>query len=72
MCSHIIREKGIVAVASFLNDDGPLFKFSFRDRRVGRDMKNGGRRVDRQNLSLAVSKVQHDGGYDFLKWGGMA
>ena len=72
MCGHIVRKEGIVAVASFLNDDGPLFNFSFRSRRVGRNMKSRGRRVDRRNLSLSVSKVQNDGGYDILKWGRMA
>ena len=71
MCSCIIRKEGIVAVASFLNDDGLLFNFSFRGRKVRRDTKSGGRRVDRRNLLLSVSKVQNDRGYDILKWSGM-
>ena len=72
MCSSIIRKGRIVTITSFLNDDGPLFNFSFRGRRVGRNTKSGGRRVDGGNLLLSVLKVQHDGSYDILKWGGMA
>ena len=64
MCSCIIRKEGIVAVASFLNDDGPLFNFSFRGRRVWRNTKSGGRRIDRGNLPLSISKVQNDRGYE--------
>ena len=59
MCGRIIGEKGVVAITSFLNDNGLLFRFSFNVRGIGIDMKSGGRRVNRGNLSLTVLKVQN-------------
>ena len=72
MCSHIIRENGVIAVTSFLNNDGSLFRLLFRDRRVGGKTKSRGRRVNGGNLSLTILKVQDDGGYYILEWSRMA
>ena len=71
MCGSVIREERIVTVASFLNNDSPLFNLSFKGGRICGNMKSGGRRIDRRNLSLSVSKVQNDRGYDILKRSGM-
>ena len=59
MCSSVIRKKRVIAVASFLNDDGLSFNHLFGDGRVQRSPKNGGR-VNWRYLSLSKSKIQDD------------
>ena len=71
MCGSVIREERIVTVALFLKNDRLLVNLSFRGGRVGRNTKSGGGRIDGRNLSLSVSKVQNNRGYDILEWSGM-
>ena len=68
MCSSIVWKKRVVAITSFLNDDGLSFSHLLRAGRVRRGSKNGGRRVNRGYLSLSKSKVQDDRGDDVLEW----
>ena len=61
----------IVTIASFLNDNGLLFRFLFQDERVGYDTK--GRRwwSSGHYPTLAITKTQHNGIHNILKGGGV-
>ena len=61
----------IVTIASFLNDNGLLFRFLFWEGRVGYDTKRRRWWSDGHYLSLAITKTQHNRVHNILKGGGV-
>ena len=59
------------AITSFLNNYSSWFRFGFRNGGVGYDTKGRRRWSSRNDLALAIPKIQHNGSNNVLKGAGV-